>query len=117
MARDGCRQDNDAYSKKRREEKRREEKREEKSFYLLFNTSAYLWGVPWKTNEEEEKAGATADMSFAATGVKGKLQRKASPVLCSERVAIVSSVRPVPRPRPRPVPGPQSFIIIIIYYY
>jgi hypothetical protein len=101
----------------RREEKRREEKREEKSFYLLFNTSAYLWGVPWKTNEEEEKAGATADMSFAATGVKGKLQRKASPVLCSERVAIVSSVRPVPRPRPRPVPGPQSFIIIIIYYY
>ncbi len=97
----------------RREEKRREKRRA--STYC--STHPPISGESrWKTNEEEEKAGATADMSFAATGVKGKLRRKASPLLCSERVPIVSSVRPVPRPRPRPqlVPGPQSFIIIIV---
>jgi hypothetical protein len=45
--------------------------------------------------------------------VKGKLRRKASPVLCSERVAIVSGFRPVPRPRPQQVPGTQCFFNII----
>jgi hypothetical protein len=85
------------------EEKRREE------LLLTVQHIRLSLGSPVEDERQRKrrrKAGATA-------GVKAKLRRKASPVLCSERVAIVS-VRPVPRPRPQLVPGTQYFIIIII---
>ncbi len=94
---------------------RREEKREEKSFYSLFNTSAYLWGVPWKTNEEEEeKAGATADSSFAATGVKGKLRRQS--VSGDVQRARCDRQQRQTRPTPPPPPPPGSRPAVFYYY-
>ncbi len=103
------RDNDDACSKKRREEKR-----EEKSFYLLFNTSAYLWGVPWKTNEEEGKAGATADSSFAATGVKGKLRRQSVSAVVQRARCDRQQRQTRPTPPPPPPPGSRP---AVFYYY
>jgi hypothetical protein len=107
IARDGCRQDNDTCSKKRREEKRRA------STYCSTHPPISGESSGRRTTEEEEEEGGSNSSSFAApAGVKAKLRRKASPVVCSERVAIVS-VRPVPRPRPQLVPGTQYLLLLI----
>jgi hypothetical protein len=97
----------------RREKKRREEK----SLYLLFNTSAYLWGVPWKTNDGG-RGGRREQQQQQQQLCSNRSERKTAAKSVSRAVQRARCDRQrQTRPTPPPPPPTGSRPAVFYYYY